>query len=876
MSATADPQADYLAFLRAKLCFAPDAGVVIDPARLSPLLKPHQRDIVLWAIRRGRAAIFASFGLGKTFMQLEICQSLLEHLWLTADQLGARALIVLPLGVRQEFTRDAAKLGVTVHFVRRTDEVGRAGLYLTNYESVRDGKLDTSLFSVVSLDEGDVLRGFGGSKTFRELMRLFDATPYRFVATATPSPNEYIELLAHAAFLGVMDIGQAKTRFFKRDSSNADKLTIHPHKEREFWTWVASWAVFIMSPSDLGYDDTGYVFPPIKVHWHEVPSDHSAAGQDREGQGRMFRNAAIGVSDAAREKRSSLDVRLAKMMELRALEPAAHRLLWHDLEDERRAVEGVVPTVTSVYGSLDLDAREAAIIAFSDGEIQELAAKPSVAGAGCNFQRHCAWAIFLGIGFKFRDLIQAIHRIQRYGQERTVRIDLIYTEAERDVRRQLEAKWARHDEMVAQMRALMVEHGLSGQSLGDALTRNLGVPRQEQAGEGWRLINCDCVPETAAMPENSVDLVVTSIPFATQYEYTPTYNDFGHTDDNAHFWAQMDFLTPQLLRVLKPGRNACIHVKDRIVPGGLTGLGFQTLNAFHAEAIFHYQRHGFAFLGMIQVDTDVVRENNQTYRLGWSEQCKDGTRMGVGVPEYVLLLRKPPSDLTSGYADTPVEKGKPLCLNDEGIAAPFDKKRNWKRPVPGTGYSRGRWQLDAHSHWRSSGDRLLSGVELRRMPHEQMYKWWKARALTEVYDHAAHVAQCEALDEHGLLPATFMLFPPHTENDHIWSDVARMRTLNADQVQHGREVHLCPLQLDIVDRLILQRSMPGELVFDPFAGIGTVPLRAIKLGRRGLGTELSASYWSDAVGYCRAEENRRAIPSLFDLLDVFERDEAAA
>ena len=850
----------YHAFLEAKVCQVADHGIDVPAEAFNPWLKAHQRDIARWVVRKGRAAIFASFGLGKSVMQLDPLRVLLA-----AEGPEARGLIALPLGTRQEIMRDARNLGIPVRFVRTSAEVEGPGIYLTNYESVREGKLDPSLFTAVSLDEAAVLRAFGGSKTFRELMSQFEGTKYRIVATATPSPNEYIELLAYAAFLGVMEVGEAKTRFFKRDSTNADRLTLHPHKEREFWEWVSSWAVFISEPADLGYPNEGYELPPVEVHWHEVPSNHAEAGEERGGQIRMFRNAAIGVSDAAAEKRASLGARIEKMLELRALDPEAHRILWHDLEDERRAIERAAPVATAIYGSQDLDEREAAVLAFSDGQLQELAAKPSIAGAGCNFQRHCAWAIFLGIGHKFHDFIQAYHRIVRFGQGQPVRIDLIYTEAEREIRRTLEAKWARHVEMVQRMREIVRQYGLASNIQRESLHRSMGVARQEARGETWRLINNDSVLETAEMAENSVDLIVTSIPFATQYEYTPTFNDFGHTDDNAHFWAQMDFLSVQLLRVLRPGRVMAVHVKDRIVPGGMTGLGFQTLSPFHAEAIFHYQRHGFAFLGMKTITTDVVRENNQTYRLGWSEQCKDGSRMGCGVPEYLLLLRKPPSDPSTGYADLPVVKEKPLCTDSQGEVRPFDKKENWRHPVPGTGYSRAAWQLDAHGYARSSGDRLLSSDELRTMPHDQLYKWFEASLTGDrVYDFRRHLELCERLDEMERLPATFMLFPPHSVHPDVWTDVTRMQTLNGAQAAAGREMHLCPLQFDIVDRAINQFSMPGETVFDPFAGIGTVPLRAVKAGRRGLGVELSPRYWRDAVAYLEAEDRTAAIPVLFD------------
>lgn len=707
---------------------------------------------------------------------------------------------------------------------------------------MRDGKLDPRHFDVVSLDEAAILRGFGGTKTFREFMRLYEgSSKYRFVATATPSPNEYTELLAYAAFLDIMDVGQAKTRFFKRDSTQADQLTLRPHQEREFWLWVASWAMFIATPSDLGHDDAGYVLPPLDIRWHEVPAaDVPGADRERGGQTRMWRDTSLGIQEAAREKRESLPARIAKMRELLDEAPHDHVLLWHDLEAERHAICETVPTAQAVWGSQDLDEREALVRAFSNGELQYLAGKPVMLGSGCNFQRHCHRAIFLGIGFKFSDFIQACHRIYRFLQTEQVRIDLIYTEAERGVRQILEQKWQQHNELVATMTSLIREFGLSRAAMASSLARKVGVERREVSGRGWTLAHNDAVIETASMATDSVDLIVTSIPFSTQYEYTPSYNDFGHSEDNRSFWKQMDFLTPQLLRVLRPGRVAAIHVKDRIAPGGLTGMGFQTVQPFHAEAIEHYTGHGFAYLGMKTVVTDVVRENNQTYRLGYTEQCKDGSRMGCGMPEYILLFRKPPTDRSNGYADVPVVKSK-------------------------ADYSLARWQLDAHGFQRSSGNRLLSPADLDGVPHDVIYKLYRRSSATEVYDYERHVELTASLGKR--LPVTFMLMPPHSWHPDVWTDVTRMRTLNMEQERAGREHHLCPLQFDIVDRLIRQHSMEGEEVYDPFGGIGTVVVRALKLKRRGRATELNPTYFRDAVNYCAAAERDAATPNLFDLVD---------
>lgn len=868
----------YEAFLDAKGVMSTRQGFEVADDEIHPILLPHQRAVVRWAVAGGRRALFESFGLGKGVQQLEILRLVLKHLG------SGRCLIVAPLGVRQEFKRDAAMVGTQITFVRRTEEVLQAELpsleveprnqriYVTNYESIRDGRLDPNLFDGVSLDEAGCLRGFGGTKVFREFMRLFEGNQkirFRFVATATPSPNEYIELLAYAAFLEIMDVGGAKTRFFKRSSTQADKLTLHPHKEREFWLWMNSWAIFLQKPSDLGFSDEGYELPPMEVRWHEIPTDHDGAGSDRDGQARMFRNAAIGVQDAAAEKRRSLDRRIEKMMELRAEAPEEHRLLWHDLEDERKAIEVAIPTALTVYGSQGLEERERCIIDFSEGRATELAAKPVLAGSGCNFQRYCRWAIFLGIGFKFHDFIQAIHRVQRYLQDRPVKIDLIYTEAERQVRKVLEGKWQRHIELVGKMTEIIREFGFNRDLAAGALARTRGVVRTEVVTEHSRLVNNDCILEARSLESDSAGMIVTSIPFSTQYEYTPAVEDFGHTDNDEHFWRQMEFLAPELLRVLQPGRVMAIHCKDRITPGGMNGYGFQTLSRFSDQCAEFFERRGFGFLARKTVVTDVVRENNQTYRLGWSEQCKDGSRMGCGAPEYVLLFRKPPTDRSNGYADIPVVKDKPLC-DDHGKPAPFDSKKNWRKPIPGTGYSRWRWQLDAHGFARSSGDRLLSSDELRELPHATLYKLWRDRSLEVVYNFEAHQAIGEDLDHMERLPATFMLLPPHSWHPDVWTNVARMRTLNMVQAQKGREMHLCPLQFDIVERLIRQFTNEGDVVLDPFAGIGTVPYMAIKMRRRAVASELSGRYFGDMVFYVDRAEKEAATPTLFDLLDAEE------
>ena len=841
MSADTLTESTYDEFLRAKAAIAPAVGVDVAADDLSATLMPHQAAIVEWAVRGGRRAIFANFGLGKSIMQLETLRLTL------AGHGHGRGLIVCPLGVRQEFMRDARTLlGVELAFVNRSEQVAGDGLYITNYEPVRDGKLDPSLFVATSLDEASVLRSYG-SKTFQTFLTLFDRVPYRFVATATPSPNRFKELIHYAGYLGVMDTGQALTRFFQRDSTKANNLTLYPHMEREFWLWLNTWAVFLQSPADLGMDATGYTLPPLDVEYIEVDPDLAAFDQyDRDGQGVLIRGTSMGLSDAAREKRITLPARVAELGRiLTELQPstADQVVIWCDLNDEQDAIEDLCDELgisySTVYGSLATDEVERRIEQWRNRGTVALIGKPVMLGQGLNLQQ-ANKALFVGVTYKFNDLIQACHRIQRFGQTRPCVAYIIHAETEREVVATLREKWSQHKELTANMTAVIKEHGLSSTSIADALTRALGIDRITAAGEGWFLANNDTVIETSLTASDSLDMILTSIPFANHYEYTPSYNDFGHTKSNSHFWSQMDYLTPELYRTLKPGRICAIHVKDRILFGNVTGYGFPTVDNFHEETSAHFQKHGFTKVGMITVVTDVVRENNQTYRLGWTENSKDSTKMGVGCPEYVLLFRKPQTDRTKGYADEPVTKDK-------------------------ADYTRARWQVDAHAFWRSSGERLLTTEELAALPVQERSRLFTEQTLRQVYDYASHITIGEQLEGRGALPATFMSLAPGSWHPDVWHDVNRMLTLNSTQSQRAQTMHVCPLQFDVVDRLIVRYTNPGDLVYDPFAGIGTVPLRALKLGRRGAGAELNAGYFLDSVKYLEAQEREHDMPSLFDL-----------
>lgn len=837
----------YIAFLKRKFKLAQPTGFAFDINSIHPLLKPHQKAAAHWCIEGGRRAIFASFGLGKTFMQIEIAKAVVAYT-------GKPFLIGMPLSVIDEFEKDAKKLGTKVHFVSDQAEmdaiIGRhqsigdpecSMIFSSNWEKIRLEKFDPVKLGGFSGDEASLLRSLDSQISDYAQSEL-TKVPYRFVATATPSPNEFSEILNYAQFLGIMDRGQALTRYFERNSTQAGDLQLMPHKKKEFWLWVHSWAFFITKPSLYGYSDEGYDLPEMKVIYHEVKLENRELEKDRRSGQVNILASGKGGSFGSKEKRNSLQVRIDKAISIiKENNPNDHWLIWHYLEDERRAIQKALPAAKSVYGTQKEDERLDYMRGFADGRYQYLSTKPEIAGQGCNFQRHCHKAVYVGITDMFNDFIQSIHRIYRFLQEEQVEIHIIHTDNEQAMLQRMQDKWQRHNEMIAYLEEIIKEYGLLYHGREVDMIRALGVDRKEVEGKQWKAVLNDNVLELANTPDNKYKLSVSSIPFGDQYEYVESVHDMGHNDGDDEFYEHMDFLTPEWYRVTEPGRIAAVHVKDRIVFSYQNGVGFTSLNDFSGKTVAHFIKHGWHLMAKITVPTDVVSENSSTYRLGWTENCKDGTKMGVGSPEYVLVFRKPPTDSANAYADVPVIKSK-------------------------EDYSCGRWQLDAHAVWLTDGKKFLTPDELKQLPLKQIMAYWKQYATSAPYNYEEHVKYCERLEELKKLPTDYMIMEPMNNSEFVYYGVSRMRTLNTNQTNRKKEKHVCPLQFDIVDRLIIRYSNPGEDVLDPFGGLMTVPFRCIKLGRKGTGIELNEQYWNDGIVYCKEEEVKMKTTSLIDLM----------
>lgn len=831
-------QKDYLEFLEDKIVVAETFG--FEPLEPFGKLLPHAVPITQWCIEGGRRAIFASFGLTKTVMQIELAYQVIHHT-------EKPFLIVMPLGVVGEFKRDNKLFfndSLEMEYITDSDDIHnyKDKIYLTNYERIRKGDIDASKFGGVSFDEASILRNLK-TETTNYVLSHFKKVPYRYVATATPTPNDFIEILNYADYLGVIDRGHALTRFFKRDSVHAGKLTLYENKKDEFWKWVSTWAVFINKPSDLGFEDTGYNLPKMHLHEVEVQNVTDDVIVNKKGDIVLFKDITKSLVDVSREKSDSVKLRVQKALEIVKSNPDENWILWHHREAERTEIERQFKEfdLKSVYGSQPNALKEKLIIDFSEGEYQILSSKPQIAGSGCNFQHACFNMVFVGIDYKFNDFIQAIHRVFRFRQANEVNVYMLFTQNEHEVLKTLKYKWKNHIELQSEMVNIVRNYGLNSDKIKADMKRQLFKNRRSAAIGNITVFNEDTTVIHQEMEDNSTDMILTSVPFGDHYEYSDNYNDFGHNHGNTEFFKQMDYLTPNLLRTLKPGRIAAIHVKDRIRYSYQNGTSFTTISDFSGQTVAHFEKHGFYLVGKITVTTDVVRENNQTYRLTWGEQRKDATKMGAGLPEYVLLFRKRPTESNNAYADDPVVKS-------------IDE------------YLLSLWQLDAHAYWKSSGDRFLSGEELSKADMKYVYNQWKKYDKENIYDFQEHLRVCDDLDKVGRLSKLFMTIPPISGNDLVWTDINRMNTLNANQANRKKEQHICPLQLDIIKRLIFRFTNKGDIVDDPFGGLFSVPYKAMEMGRGAISAELNPEYYDDGLFYLKSMEYKINVPTLFDLV----------
>lgn len=430
----------YERFLAAKRIEVAPCGIEDVPG-LSPKLFPFQHDIAAWALRRGRAAIWADCGLGKGWMALEWAR-------VVAGETDAPVLILAPLAVAQQFAREGQKIGVDVNVCRSGDDV-QSGVNVANYDRLH--RFKPADFSGIVLDESSCLKDYS-SATRNALIEAFSQTPFRLACSATPAPNDHMELGNHAEFLGAMTRTEMLATFFCHDGGETQTWRLKGHARADFWRWLCSWAVNIRKPSDLGHDDTGYDLPPLNIHEHTVPVGAEYA---REA-GTLFIDAASGLSAQRAARKSSLDGRVALCAEVVAREPTEPWLIWCDLNAESEGLAAAIPGAIEVRGSDDPEDKERNLTDFVDGRAHALVTKPSIAGYGLNMQR-CARVAFVGLSNSFEAWYQAIRRTWRFGQTRPVECHIILSDADGSVRANIERKRQAADEMAAEMLVGMSE-----------------------------------------------------------------------------------------------------------------------------------------------------------------------------------------------------------------------------------------------------------------------------------------------------------------------------------------------------------------------------------------------------------------------------------
>lgn len=719
----------YESFLAGKLTHDAPSGFDTDRDDLTNggdrSLFPFQEAIVRWALKRGRAAVFADTGLGKTAIQAAWAWNVFQHT-------GNRVLIVAPLCVAPQTVAEAEHFGIPIKYVREFSEEaenGNTGIYITNYEMLENFEpwIEEGFFDGVVLDESSILK-HQTSKTRARLIELCSNIPFRLSCTATPSPNDYMELGGQAEFLGVMGTMEMLSMFFVHDSGETSKWRLKGHGRTRFWEWMSHWACFVKKPSDLGFDDAGYDLPDLQMHERVVVTGNPA------GQTMSERNTA---------RRESVDQRVAECAAIvnASTEPF---IVWCNLNDESAKLAAAIPDAVEVKGSDKLEVKEDRIKAFTEGRARVIITKPSITGYGLNWQ-HCSQMAFVGLSDSYEDLYQAVRRCYRFGQSRSVHVYMVSADSEGAVLENIKRKEAQAQEMSEQM----IEH------MRDFCKREVTQLKKEKTAyerdvfkrKNFELHLADCVDLARELDSDSLDYSIFSPPFASLYTYSNSDRDMGNAKDDGEFYRHFQYLIAEMFRAMKPGRNVSIHVMN--LPTSKQSFGYIGIRDFRGDIIRLFQEAGFIYHSEVTVWKDPVVAMQRTKALGllWKQIKKDSAMSRQGIPDYVVTFRKPGVN------------PKPL----------------------------------AHS------------------PEEFPVSLWQQLA-----------SPC-------------------------WMDIRQSNTLNRKLArEENDERHICPLQLDLIERCMFLWSNPGDLVFSPFTGIGSEGYVALAMGRKFIGSELKRSYFEIA------------------------------
>lgn len=636
---------EYQEFLDTKRRVVDDAGFTVEVEQVNAGLFDFQRDIVRWALRKGRAAIFAGTGLGKTAMQLEWARHVHNHT-------GGDVLILAPLAVAEQTRREGEKFGITVTHARVADDV-RPGITITNYERLH--LFNSERFVGIVLDESSILKSYNGS-TRTAIIESFAVTPYKLACTATPAPNDHVELGNHAEFLGVMSRVEMLSMFFVHDGGSTQDWRLKGHAEPDFWRWVCSWAVMLQNPSDLGYDGSRFTLPPLNYQQHVVHSTYVPKGL-------LFATETQSLTERREARRASLAERVRVTAEMVNASDDPW-IVWCDLNAEGDALTAAIPDAVQVAGADDPETKESRMLAFTDGAIRVLVTKPSIAGFGMNWQ-HCPNVAFVGLSDSWEQYYQSIRRVWRFGQTRPVNCHVITSDAEGAVVANIRRKERDAETMQREMVAHM--HDINSAEIRSTMREIDEYERDTAEGKAWTMHLGDCVEVVREIPDDSIDFSLFSPPFASLYTYSNSPRDMGNCATHSEFYGHFTFLVSELYRVLKAGRLVSFHCMN--LPTSKVRDGYIGIADFRGDLIRMFQDAGFIYHSEVVIWKDPVTAMQRTKALGllYKQLKKDSAMSRQGIPDYLVTMRKP------GINSDPVTK-------DPG-AFPVDLWQRYASPV---------------------------------------------------------------------------------------------------------------------------------------------------------------------------------------------------
>ena len=606
---------NYAAFVESKQIYLADAGLREIP-ELNAMLYGFQRDIVAWSLRKGRTALFCDCGMGKTPMQLE---------W--ANHVPGPVLILAPLAVAQQTVREGKKFGIDIRYERALSKL--FDQTITNYDMLE--KFDASKYAGVVLDESSILKSYEGA--FRNLIiDSFSQTPFRLACTATPAPNDYMELGNHCEFLGVLTRTEMLSTFFVHDGGDTAKWRLKKHAQRDFWKWVCSWAVMMRKPSDLGYDDDGFILPPLVIE--DIVLDVA-----KPTDGRLFAMPAITLEERRHARSVTVEERAQEVAAIVATKPDEPWLIWCNLNSESQAAVDLIPDAVQVSGSDSREDKESRMLGFSSGSVRVMVSKPSIAGYGMNWQ-HCNNVVFLGLSDSYEQFYQAIRRCWRFGQTKPVNCYIVTSSQEGAVTENIKRK----EKDAAKMAEEMVNnmHELNQQEVRGVHTHDKKVlVHRTDAGENWTMHLGDCVEVLTKFPTESIDYSIFSPPFASLYTYSALPNDMGNCRTHGEFYQHFSYLTKELFRVMRPGRNLSFHCMN--LPISKERDGYIGVADFRGDMIRIFQEAGFIYHSEVCIWKDPVIAMQRTKALGLlhKQLKKDSCMSRQGIADYLVTMRMP-------------------------------------------------------------------------------------------------------------------------------------------------------------------------------------------------------------------------------------------